>query len=127
MLQLASRQDYDAFYEQEIALRQARSCPPFFDLIQIGFTGYPERQVIEAATEFRDRLLRALSAPDWRGVKMLVLGPAPASVTKINNRYRYRLSLSCENSRAVRSLLSRLLKEAPRRDVTVFADVNPYE
>jgi primosomal protein N' (replication factor Y) len=62
---------------------------------------------------------------------MLVLGPAPASVAKINNRYRYRLSLSCENSRSVRTLLAWLLREFSRdsknRDVTIFADVNPYE
>ena len=131
VLQLASRQDYDAFYEQEIGLRQARSCPPFYDLIQIGFTGWPERQVIAAAAAFRDRLNALLNSEPYRQVKMLVLGPAPASVAKINNRYRYRLSLSCENSRSVRTLLAWLLREFSRdsknRDVTIFADVNPYE
>jgi primosomal protein N' (replication factor Y) len=69
VLQLASRQDYDAFYEQEIGLRQARSCPPFYDLIQIGFTGWPERQVIAAAAAFRDRLNALLNSEPYRQVK----------------------------------------------------------
>lgn len=131
VLQLAARQDYDAFYEQEIVLRQARNCPPFYDLLQIGFSGFPERQVLAAAAAFRDRFAALLATEPYRDLKVLLLGPAPASVSKINNRYRYRLSLSCENSRPVRMLLSWLLREFSRdsknRDVTVFVDVNPYD
>ena len=31
-----------------------------------------------------------------------VLGPVPAAVTKVNNKYRYRLSLSCKNTKEIR-------------------------
>lgn len=131
VIRLAAAQDYESFYEQEIRLRELRNCPPFFDLIQIGFAGAPERKVVEAANAFRDLLKRQLAGEAYRTVKMQVLGPAPASVAKISNRYRYRLTLNCENTRQVRLLLSWLLrsfaKESGFRDVSVFADVNPYD
>ena len=131
VLKLAAAQDYDAFYEAEIALRKARRCPPFFDLLQIGFFGLSERRVVAAAEQFRDALRGCLAAEAYRTVRLQILGPAPASVTKLNNRYRYRLTLNCENTRTLRELLAWLLKEFARdrqnRDVAVYADVNPYE
>ena len=131
VLRLAAAQDYDAFYEMEISLRKARRCPPFFDLLQIGFSGLRERDVILAAEDFRMRLKLALNAEPYRGESTRVLGPAPASVSKVNNRYRYRLTLSCDNNKAVRSLLSWSVKEFVKdrqyKDVAVYVDVNPYD
>ena len=131
VLQLAAAQDYDSFYAQEIELRRARNCPPFRTLIRFGFVGYPERQVMQAANVFREQLRATLQYADISTEHTELLGPAPASVAKINNRYHFRLTLSCENSRPLRRLLAGVLKQfsADRnyKDVTVFADVNPYE
>ena len=77
------------------------------------------------------RLKLALNAEPYRGESTRVLGPAPASVSKVNNRYRYRLTLSCDNNKAVRSLLSWSVKEFVKdrqyKDVAVYVDVNPYD
>ena len=35
VIKLAARQDYDAFYEMEIAIRELHHCPPFLDLFFI--------------------------------------------------------------------------------------------
>ena len=60
-----------------------------------------------------------------------MLGPAPEAVARVNNRYRYRLTVGCRNTRPVRQLLSELLRSFARdggtRGVTAYVDVNPGE
>lgn len=131
VIRLAAAQDYDRFYEMEIGVRELRGCPPFADLFTITFTGLLESQVSDGAVRFRQMLVQSLQGPSGSGIVMQVLGPAPAVVAKVNNTYRYRLTLSCRNTRAVRDLISGLLrqfaKEKVNKGVSVFADVNSYE
>ena len=47
VLNLAAKQDYDEFYEQEIALRQALIYPPLCDLCVIGFSSTMQSKCIE--------------------------------------------------------------------------------
>ncbi|MBO5727067.1 MAG: hypothetical protein J6R39_00350, partial [Oscillospiraceae bacterium] len=60
-----------------------------------------------------------------------VLGPAPAVITRVNNRYRYRLTLTGKSTPQVRHLISRLLiavhNDKQARGVSVFADTNPLD
>ena len=124
-------QDYDRFYETEIELRRLRGSPPFRDLTVVTFTGLTEEQVSAGAVRFRDELGRAVSGGGWGGLCMTVLGPAPAAVLKVNNRYRYRLTICCPNSRELRLLIAWLLRSFARdrqnRGITAFADCNPYD
>jgi primosomal protein N' (replication factor Y) (superfamily II helicase) len=128
VMKLAARQDYDGFYEQEIRLRELRGCPPFGDLFTITFTGLFEEQVLRCAALFRDALLARLRAG---GFAAQLLGPAPASVARVNYTYRYRLTLDCKNTRELRTLLAAMLAEFARdkrsKGVGAFADVNSYE
>ena len=59
------------------------------------------------------------------------LGPAPASVARINYHYRCRLTLSCVNTRRLRELLAFLVREFAKdrsfRGVGAFVDVNGRE
>ena len=52
VLTLAAAQDYDAFYEQEIAYRKLGLYPPFCGLCVIGFAGAKENEVARAAARF---------------------------------------------------------------------------
>ena len=128
---LAARQDYDRFYQMETELRRLRGCPPFQDLFVVTFTGAFEDRVAAGARRFRELLWQMCRLEAYRDWKIQVLGPAPAAVVKVNNRYRYRLTLSCTNTRQVRRLIAYLLqifmKDGQSRGVTAFADVNPYD
>ena len=52
VLNLAAAQDYDAFFEQEIAYRRLGLYPPFCGLCVIGFAGGKEIEVARAAARF---------------------------------------------------------------------------
>ena len=131
VLKLAARQDYDAFYDMEIGMRQLRRCPPFRDLFTVTFSGLDEQQVLRAAALFREALKQNLQRPPYAQKDAAVLGPAPASVVRINYSYRYRLTLACQNTKTIRQLLAFLLRAFSRdkqtRGVTAFADVDTYD
>ena len=127
VIRCAARQDYDQFYEEEIALRQLRRYPPFADLTILTASGADEGAVLRCCTRLRRSLEQAL--PQVPGQWQL-LGPAPAAVAKINNRYRYRLTLTGPVGKEARALLAHLLRAAyqdkENRGVSVYVDVNPY-
>ncbi|MGO5021910.1 replication restart helicase PriA [Lawsonibacter sp. LCP25S3_G6] len=127
VIRCAARQDYDQFYEEEIALRQLRRYPPFADLTLLTASGVEEGAVLRCCTRLRRSLEQVL--PQVPGQWQL-LGPAPAAVAKINNRYRYRLTLTGPVGREARALLAHLLRAAyqdkENRGVSVYVDVNPY-
>lgn len=127
----ASRQDYDAFYEAELPLRRLRGCPPFCDLIRIGFVGFPESHVERCAKQFAEGLWSRLSAQPFRDSVQDLLGPAPASILKINQKYRFQLTLCCKNNKPLRQLLSEELKLFSKQKetggVSVYVDINGYE
>ena len=131
VLTLAARQDYDAFFEAELPLRQLRGCPPFRDLLTLTFHGPEEEEVRRAAEDFRQRLAAQLASPFYRQEQAAILGPAPASVARVNYRYRWRLTLSCVNTRSLRELVAycmrEYLKDSKNRGVGLFADVNSDE
>jgi len=125
----AARQDYDHFYEQEVGLRQLRGCPPFAALFVITVSGPEEGQVLRVCAFLRDTLRQWLKAEPYRPLVRQILGPAPAAVAKVNNRYRYRLTLAAQNNRTMRELVAHLVRCAQRdrknRAVSVTADVDP--
>ena len=131
VIRQAALQDYDGFYEKEIELRRIRHCPPFCDLITITFSGQLEQQVVESACTLRDAFAGALNTPDYRALSVRILGPAPAPVARVNNTYRYRLTLCGENSRPLRALtayyLRQFAKDKRNKGVFAFADVNAYD
>lgn len=124
---LASAQDYDAFYEGEIALRRAVEAPPVTDLLTVTVTGAEEAAVLAGCVKLRNTL-----AGYTAGLKDLrILGPAPAVISRLNNRYRYKISLLGKNNKALRTIIAHSIKEFLRdpklRGLSAYADVNPLE
>ena len=103
VINLAARQDYDTFYEEEREMRRMLRFPPFLDLFRITLSGPEETQVLRACAVIR-RSLEPWVKPRQQGPEgPEVLGPAPAPVLKVNNRYRYRVLLSANGGRSGRS------------------------
>lgn len=127
----AAAQDYAGFYASELPLRQLRNCPPFYDQIMIGFVGFPERHVEDRARCFAQSLWQGLRTAAMLSDVVDLLGPAPYAIAKVNNQFRFRLTLACRNNKPLRQLLSELVrsfsKEKENRGLRVFVDINGYE
>ena len=107
VLNLAAAQDYDVFFEQEIAYRKLGLYPPFCGLCVVGFAGPKESEVARASARFAALLGRqAAKQPD---LPLRVLGPTPGSIEKINDSYRYKLTVKCRNDRRFRDLIRETL------------------
>ncbi len=131
VLRLASHQDYAAFYEMEIELRRAAGMPPFSDLTVVHFSGLSEQAVFSGAMQFGGWLNNYLRKVEYQDLSVQILGPAPAPITRINNRYYYRLTVLGHGSPKLRELLAHLMRsfanDKKTRGVSVHADLNPYE
>ena len=126
VLNLAAAQDYDAFFQQEIAYRKLGLYPPFCGLCVIGFAGAKEIETARAAARFAALLgQQAAKQPD---LPLRVLGPTPGSIEKINDTYRYKLTIKCRNDRRfrdlVRSTLERYEQEKLPSKATVVVDMH---
>lgn len=128
IIRLAAKQDYDEFFKTEIKLRKALAYPPYCDLCVVGFTGENEVVVKTAAREALD-LLKGFVSGEYKGEKVIALGPMPARVAKVNEKFRYRLIIKCRNSSKFRRMVSEILikmgTDSRFSKVTVYADINP--
>lgn len=128
VIRCAARQDYDAFYESEIRMRRLRRYPPFADLFTVTVSGTEEGRVLRAAVSVRETLRQLCRRPELATGEPEVLGPAPAPVVKVNNRFRYRCTLVGKNDKATREMLAWLqkdfAKDSANRGMNLFVDHN---
>jgi len=124
VIRQAANQDYDSFYLAELEMRRLQWCPPFSDLFSLTAVGQSEAQVLRSLTTAKRLLSKALqNRADTR-----LLGPAALPVARVNNRFRYRLTLACADEGEVRQLLSNILlavsEDKSFKGVTVYGDIN---
>ena len=128
VIRCAARQDYDAFYESEIRMRRLRRYPPFADLFTVTVSGTEEGRVLRAAVSVRETLRQLCRRSELAAGEPEVLGPAPAPVVKVNNRFRYRCTLVGKNDKATREMLAWLqkdfAKDSANRGMNLFVDHN---
>lgn len=128
VIQIAARQDYDAFFKDELKTRKMLIYPPYCDICLIGFIGENEPKVRVASQKFTDKLKEKLGG-EYNDLKIIALGPMTARVSKISNKFRYRLILKCKNTKRFRALMNELLKytgsDRAYNDVSVYIDINP--
>lgn len=128
-LSLAAMQNYEGFFETEIAFRKAMMYPPFVDICVVGFVSTSEKKVCFSANGFMHEL-RATAKEEYKELPMRVLQPAPAAVAKISGKYRYKIIIKCRNNAKFRQMISSLLNkfalDKRNQGVSVYAAVNPY-
>ena len=128
IIRLAAKQDYDEFFETEIRLRKALIYPPYCDICVIGFVSESETAAVNASNDVLE-LIKKLLNDEFKGEKLITLGPMPSRVAKVNEKYRYRLIIKCRNSVRFRNLISKILvttgTDSRYSNVTVYADINP--
>lgn len=127
IISMAAKQDYDTFYNTEINIRKGMLYPPFADICLIGFVGENQTLTLKAANAFLHSFI-SLAQSEYPNLPLRILGPSPALVVKVSNKFRYKLIIKCKNNREFRMLLSTLLiqfgKNKEFSSVTSYADMN---
>ena len=125
VIRLACLQDYERFYEGEIALRRELSYPPFCDIVNLTLTSDDEGELRNKAALLSETILKKLSG-ELGKLPFIVFGPFEAAVYKINEKYRMRMVVKCKLNKESRGLFHGLLCEfASHRGVTLSVDFNP--
>jgi primosomal protein N' (replication factor Y) len=125
-IQTAKAQDYEAFYEQEIAYRSMLSYPPVWNMLVVHCTGADEKATAQAAQLLADRLAAAIRSS---GSRVLLVGPADASIARINDIYRKVVYMKADDYRTLVALkdgLEPFIKDNRQfSEVAVQYDFNP--
>ena len=128
LLEMAEKQDFDAFYEEEILTRKLMIYPPYCDICSLTFISENFNKCSSSANRFFE-MLKASVTEEYTDVKVNVLGPLQPKVSKINNKYRNIITIKCKNNKRFRSMISSLLvsfmKDKMNSGVAVTADINP--
>ncbi len=125
-IQTAKVQDYEAFYEQEIAYRGMLSYPPVSNLLVVHVMGGQESLVARTANLIAEKLKSAITRS---GRRVLVVGPADASVAKVNDVYRKMVYMKATDYKTLVALKDALEQFGKKTNafakVTIQFDFNP--
>lgn len=122
-IQAAALHDYDRFVRQELPSRRAFGYPPFGSMIRLVLRGPEEKHVEHFARTVAEKLQAKVEEEQW---KIRVLGPAPAPLAKLRDKFRYNLQLQGPSSEQLRELVEHVqagLKTPD--DLEWIADVDP--
>ncbi len=122
----AAKHDFEGFYRSEMPVRRLLGYPPFNHLARLLFTHKDEKEVKKGVEQAKIILEKVVSR---RGEHIDILGPAPASLSRIKNRFRWQLVLKGPR----RTLLKDVIKEGlagleklrPDFKPAVNVDINP--
>lgn len=128
VIRLAQKQDYPEFFNTEISIRKAMIYPPYCDICSLLFISSDEVKALNCSKAFLDEL-KKINSEKYGDVRIIVLGPMPPRISKISNKFRYRIIIKCKNNRRFREMLRELItafgKNSKYASVSVVADINP--
>jgi primosomal protein N' (replication factor Y) (superfamily II helicase) len=119
---LACAQDYPAFYAKEIEYRHAMRYPPVIAMINVVVRGRTYEAAMQGAADLASRT-SAHSQPS-RG-RFVILGPAPAPLTKLRGEHRAQFFLKGTSRAAMRFAVREALKDLPEIARRASVDVDP--
>ncbi len=125
IIRLACSQDYDTFYEGEIAIRRELEYPPFCDMVSMTVTSGDEVELRSGADELVTKMVEKIKE-SYSDLPFTVFGPHEADVYKINDKYRLRVVVKCRLNKRSRELFAYLLSHfSQRRNISLAIDLNP--
>lgn len=121
--------DGQRFYERELAMREEYSYPPFSRLVNFKVDGNEEKEVticIKRIKEFGKEVLRENVA-----LRIEILGPAPAPISRIKGKFRWHLLAKCEDAACLHKFVKKVILKMKSgggtpSSVRVVTDFDPY-
>jgi len=119
-IQSASKQDYEKFYEEEIASRQLFQYPPHAQLIKISFSGKDDLKTRGNAESLRSFIIPKLPA------EYNIHPVIPSGHAKVKDKFRYQFLIQGPNTLPVNAVLISALQALHiPSSIKIKIDVNP--
>jgi len=119
VIQTILANDRNEFLAMEMRVREDNNLPPFGRMAALIISGKREPMVRNYCQAL------AKSAPMLNGVK--ILGPAPAPLTLLRGKFRYRFLVKANKSVHIQKIIREWLDSTPMpSSLRVKADVDPY-
>ena len=116
-----------AFVRSELPIREALLYPPFGSIVRIVVRSVNEQAVANWAEHIADQL-RVEVATRANPVALRVLGPAPAPITRLRDRFRWHLQVQGPDGEILREIVSKVTASLKNPDnVAWIVDVDPVE
>lgn len=112
----AKKNDYESFYNEEMKIRKVLKYPPFYNLCLIKVSGKKYDEVFGEANKIATYLKSNLDA--------ILLGPASASMPKINNIYYVQVIIKFKKTKDILGCLEFILNHYKNK-INVDIDLNP--
>jgi len=123
-IEMAKNHDYTGMFAREIELRKALGYPPFSRIVNVKIEATEDKYVQDAAARLANlgRRLQKGSEPE-------ILGPAPAPLTRLRDKYRWQLLIKCNKFEVLHTFLHKLEGEiatlSKAGKVRIAIDVDP--
>lgn len=143
-VQYAAKQDYEGFYEEEIVYREMMQYPPAAHMLAVQIMSASEEGAIVLAKRIADAMRRAQARAqeadtgymdDGYALKteqkkstLRIIGPAPASIGKINDVYRFVIYIKHKDYECLveaKDAIEAILEQTENRKETVYFDFDP--
>ncbi|PID72838.1 MAG: primosomal protein N' [Desulfobulbus propionicus] len=122
-IRFAQEHDYTALYEQEVATRSPMEFPPFSRLVNFRLSGPFEAKVEQAAQKTAN-----VMQPFCLKQGLTVLGPAPAPLSKVRNKFRWQVAVKGKHPALLGQMVDHILahkRALCSSSVTMQVDVDP--
>ena len=123
VLNLAAKQDYKAFYKDEIAFRRVFGYPPFEHIVNILIIGEDEEKCEKCANMVLGELK---VADEIRSEGATLYGPHDAPIKKIQGRYRKRIWFKIKDVKPLGKAFRKMLAAKRPEGIQITIDVDPY-
>jgi primosomal protein N' (replication factor Y) len=123
-MRAAAVHDYEAFVRSELPIRESLLYPPFGSVVRIVVRGV----VNDAAADWAKYLVQRLTENAQENDTIRILGPAPAPISRIRDRYRWHLQVHGPDPETLRHLVRRSTTglKTPK-EIAWIVDVDPVE
>jgi primosomal protein N' (replication factor Y) len=116
----AAKHDYESFYRVEIENRRELNYPPFSQLANLLVASENDAEAAARAETIADALRRRA-----QGLALTVLGPAPAPLARLRNRYRWHVMVRGPKGEVQQVVRDTLVDLRDRGPGTLTVDVDP--
>ena len=118
----AQNHDYDAFYSNEIKIREALNYPPFNDIISI-IISHDDNDIVKETSNIIFCNLKSEFAGEKSNNEYIIFEPAPAPLSKIKQLYRWRIIIKTKNTSNIKHILLNIEKKYYEK-ANISIDIN---